>query len=142
MYRNLSSLTAAAALALGSAAFADDTNRGGVPGVDVDVDANLSMPMADKNSDGKVSKAEAASNKKLASQFDSLDTNKDGNLDQAEFARFEGSAKGKAKGARTNKDGAPGMDEGMGDERANPNDRPGTTDDSVPGNEDKLGPGR
>jgi hypothetical protein len=143
MYKTISSLTAAAALALGGAAFADDaTKSGGVPGVDVDVDANISMPMADKNSDGKVSKAEAASNKKLASQFDSLDTNKDGHLDKAEFARFEGSAKGKADRARGNKDGAPGKDDGTGDERAQPYDRPGTTDDSVPGNEDKLGPGR
>lgn len=143
MYRNLSSLTAAAALALSGAAFAQDsTNRGGVPGVDVDVDANVTMPMADKNSDGKVSKSEAASNKKLASQFDSLDTNKDGNLDKGEFAKFEGSAKGQANKARGNKDGAPGADEGMGDERSNTNNRPGTTDDSVPGNQDKLGPGR
>ena len=143
MYSKLSPLTAAAARAFGGAAFAQDsTKSGGVPGVDVDVDANISMPMADKNSDGKVSKSEAASNKKLASQFDSLDTNKDGNLDKAEFAKFEGSAKGKAKGMRGNKDGAPGVDEGTGDERANTNDRPGTTDDSVPGNKDKLGPGR
>lgn len=140
MHKNISSLTAAAALALSGAAFAQDsTNRGGVPGVDVDVDASISMPMADKNSDGKVSKAEAASNQKLASQFDSLDKNKDGNLDKGEFAKFEGSAKGKMKG---NKDGAPGVDEGAGDERANPNNRPGTTDDSTPGNQDKLGPGR
>ena len=143
MYSKLSTITAAAALALSGAAFADDASKtGGVPGVDVDVDANISMPMADKNSDGKVSKSEAASNKKLASQFDTLDTNKDGNLDKGEFAKFEGSAKGKAKAAKGNKDGAPGVDEGTGDERANTNNRPGTTDDSVPGNEDKLGPGR
>lgn len=143
MHRNIASLTAAAALALSGAAFAQDsTKSGGVPGVDVDVDANISMPMADKNSDGKVSKSEAASNKKLASQFDTLDTNKDGNLDKAEFARFEGSAKGQAGKARSNQDGAPGADEGTGDERANTTNRPGTTDDSTPGNQDKLGPGR
>lgn len=136
-------LTAVAALALAGSAFAQDTTRGGVPGVDVDIDANLSMPMADKNSDGKVSKTEAASNKKLAAQFEQLDSNKDGNLDKGEFAKFEGS--GKAKVDRTkakakgNNDGAPGKDEG---DPANQNDVPGTTDDSVPGNEDKLGPGR
>lgn len=143
MRKAISSVTAVAALALSGAAFAQDsTNRGGVPGVDVDVDANITMPMADKNSDGKVSKSEASSNKKLASQFDSLDTNKDGNLDKGEFAKFEGSAKGQANKARSNKDGAPGADEGTGDERANTNNRPGTTDDSTPGNQDKLGPGR
>jgi len=127
MSRNISILTAAAALALSGAALAQDsTKSGGVPGIDVDVDANVTMPMADKNSDGKVSKAEAASNQKLSQQFDSLDSNKDGNLDKGEFAKFE--AKGKASG--------------KGDEAANPNDRPGTTDDSTPGNKDKLGPGR
>jgi hypothetical protein len=131
-------LTAVAALALAGTAFAQDTTRGGVPGIDVDtkVDANISMPMADKNSDGKISKTEAAGNQKLSQQFDTLDKNKDGSLDKGEFAKFEASAKGAAKG---NKDGAPGKDEG---DPATKVDRPGTTDDSVPGNEDKLGPGR
>ena len=140
--KKISYIAAAAAVALsGSAIAADDR---GVPGVNVDanVDANLSMPMADKNSDGKVTKAEAANNSKLAAQFDKLDTNKDGSLDKGEFAKFEGSAKGKASGAKANKDGAPGADEGTGDERAQPGNTPGTTDDSVPGNKDKLGPGR
>src|SRR5688572_15599491 len=101
MHRNIPTLAAAAALVLSGAALAQDsTKSGGVPGIDVDVNAstNLSMPMADKNSDGKISKAEAAGNKKLAAQFDSLDANKDGNLDKAEFAKFEASAKGKASG--------------------------------------------
>jgi hypothetical protein len=130
-------LTAAAALALSGSAFAQDsTKSGALPGVDVDVDANISMPMADKNSDGKVSKAEAASNQKLSQQFTTLDKNKDGNLDKNEFAKFEASGKAKASG---NKDGAPGKDEG---DPATQTNRPGTTDDSVPGNEDKLGPGR
>jgi hypothetical protein len=147
MTRYIPSLTAAAVLALSGTALAQDsTKSGGLPGVDVDVNANISMPMADKNSDGKVSKAEAAGNAKLAAQFDQLDANKDGNLDKAEFAKFEGSAKGKASSAKSkvpgNKDGAPGNDEGTGDERAQPVDKPGTTDDSVPGNKDKLGPGR
>ena len=143
MKRTIPTLAAIAAVTLAGSAFAQDsTKHGGVPGIDVDVNANASMPMADKNSDGKVSKAEAASNKELSAQFSSLDTNKDGNLDKAEFAKFEASAKGKASGAKANKDGAPGKDDGMGDEKAQPTNRPGTTDDSVPGNQDKLGPGR
>ena len=142
MKRTIPTLAAIAAVTLAGSAFAQDsTKHGGVPGIDVDVNANASMPMADKNSDGKVSKAEAASNKELSAQFSSLDTNKDGNLDKAEFAKFE--AKGKASGSLPgNKDGAPGKDEGTGDERAQPTNKPGTTNDSVPGNEDKLGPGR
>jgi len=138
MYRNIPSLAAAAAaLALSGAALAQDsTKSGGVPGVDVSVDANISMPMADKNSDGKVSKSEAASNQKLAQQFDTLDKNKDGNLDKGEFAKFEASGSAKKPAS---KDGAPGQDEG---DPATTTNRPGTTDDSTPGNEDKLGPGR
>ena len=147
MTRYIPSLTAAAVLALsGSALAQDSTKSGGLPGVDVDINTNVSMPMADKNSDGKVSKAEAADNAKLAAQFDKLDNNHDGNLDKAEYAKFEGSAKAKTGAAKSkvpgNKDGAPGKDEGTGDERAQPGNVPGTTDDSVPGNKDKLGPGR
>ncbi|HUR42127.1 MAG TPA: hypothetical protein VM240_13260 [Verrucomicrobiae bacterium] len=136
------SFAALCVMALSGTAIAEDR---GVPGIDVDVNTSLSMPMADKNSDGKVTKAEAATNTRLAAQFEKLDANKDGSLDKGEFAKFEStaSAKGKAKSAVPgNKDGAPGVDEGTGDERANTNNVPGTTDDSVPGNEDKLGPGR
>lgn len=134
MYRNIPSLAAAAAaLALSGAAFAQDsTQSGGVPGIDVDVNANISMPMADKNSDGKVSKSEAAGNEKLASQFDTYDKNKDGNLDKGEFAKFEAGAKGSAKKPASKDSGDP----------ATTTNRPGTTDDSTPTNEDKLGPGR
>jgi hypothetical protein len=123
--RKIHTIAAVAALTLAGGAYAQSQ---GVPGVDVDVNASASMAKSDKNSDGKISKSEAAADQKLAKQFDKLDANKDGNLDQAEFAKFE--ASGSAKGI--------GKDEG---EPANPN-KPGTTDDSTPGNPDKLGPGR
>lgn len=129
-------ITAVAAFALAGAAAADER---GVPGVDVDV--NVKAPLVDKNSDGKITRAEASSNSQLSAQFDKLDTNKDGNLDKGEFAKFEGKASAKTK-MPGNKDGAPGIDEGMGDEKAQPGNIPNTTDDSVPGNKDKLGPGR
>ena len=45
----------------------------------------------DKNQDGAISETEAATDKALAKQWDSVDLNKDGKLDQAEFARFEAS---------------------------------------------------
>jgi hypothetical protein len=45
---------------------------------------------ADKN--GSVSKKEASSNKSLTAKWDTLDANKDGTLDQGEFARFESSS--------------------------------------------------
>ena len=46
----------------------------------------------DSDKNGMVSKKEASKNKDLASKWDALDTNKDGNLDQGEFAAFETSA--------------------------------------------------
>jgi EF hand len=116
-------IAAVAALTLAGSAFAQSDSQG-VPGVDVDVNANVNMASTDKNSDGKITKTEAASNSKLTKEFDKLDANKDGSLDQGEFAKFEASAK---------------TDKG---EKSNKVNKPGTTDDSTPGNEDKLGPGR
>ena len=43
----------------------------------------------DSDKNGMVSRKEASKNKDLASKWDTLDTNKDGNLDQGEFAAFE-----------------------------------------------------
>jgi hypothetical protein len=87
---------------------------------DVDVDANINtdttarpeLSSLDSNSDGKVTRTEAASDATLTAQFDDLDENDDGSLTEAEFAEFE------------TKDGFLG------------------TDDSTPTDEDELGPGR
>lgn len=118
----LKTIAAVAALTLAGSAAAQSQPEGqGVPGVDVDVNANVNMASIDKDSDGKITKAEAKGNDKLTKEFGKLDSNKDGSLDQGEFAKFEASASGE-KSNRTNK--------------------PGTTDDSTKGNEDKLGPGR
>ena len=46
----------------------------------------------DSDKDGMVSKKEASKNKELTSKWDTLDTNKDGKLDQGEFAAFETAA--------------------------------------------------
>lgn len=50
----------------------------------------------DKDKDGSISKKEAASNKDLTKKWAALDANKDGKLDNGEFAQFEieGSASG------------------------------------------------
>jgi len=94
------SLALVAAAALGSA-FAggpvEDTS--GKLGVDANV--NVSLQSLDKNGDGKISKQEAAANKKLSQQFSKLDANHDGELDSGEFARFE--ASGSAGGAMSGK---------------------------------------
>jgi hypothetical protein len=43
----------------------------------------------DSDKDGMVSKKEASKNKDLTAKWDTLDSNKDGKLDQGEFAAFE-----------------------------------------------------
>ena len=43
----------------------------------------------DADKDGMVSKKEASKNKDVTAKWDTLDTNKDGKLDQGEFAAFE-----------------------------------------------------
>lgn len=141
--KTFTSLTAVAAFALAGTALAADpsTPSRGVPGVDINAngtaDANLKAPLADTNSDGKIDRSEAASNPELAKQFDKLDKNHDGSLDMSEYAAFEAKAKGKGK-ADTSKKGK----SKTGDEAPNPNNVPGTTDDSTPGNKDMPGPGR
>lgn len=119
MTRKFISLAAVAALTLAGSAYAQEGE--GVPGIDVDTNASVNMMGVDKDANRKISKSEAKSNAALSKEFDSLDSNKDGNLDEAEFARFEDGA---------NKD-----------EKSNPNKK-GTTDDSTKDNKDKLGPGR
>lgn len=43
----------------------------------------------DTDKDGTLSKREASANKELMEQWDTLDVNQDGKLDEAEFAQFE-----------------------------------------------------
>ena len=59
---------------------AADTGAKGTP------PAEMSFTGADKNSDGKLSKDEAASIPGLAAQFDKLDKDKDGFLSPMEFS--------------------------------------------------------
>jgi Ca2+-binding EF-hand superfamily protein len=50
----------------------------------------------DSNKDGKISQDEAKDNADLATKFESIDSNHDNAVDEAEFARFEaGSEKSK-----------------------------------------------
>lgn len=54
-----------------------------------DKSAHNDYSKLDQNSDGALTRAEAAKNKLLVQQWDALDTNQDGKLDQGEFAKFE-----------------------------------------------------
>lgn len=91
----------AAALAALAALFATGATAqvsGG--GVGVDAGAGISFSSSDRNADGSISKDEASGMKDLSGRFDDLDANRDGKLDQGEFAKFEasGSASGKSSG--------------------------------------------
>ena len=54
----------------------------------------MSFQELDANSDGKISKSEAASSSKVDQKFTQADANSDGNLDQAEFAAVETESSG------------------------------------------------
>ena len=92
-------LALVAAAALGSA-FAGGPVEDTTGKLGADANVNVSLQSLDKNGDGKISKQEAAANKKLNQQFSKLDANHDGSLDAGEFARFEasGSAAGNLGG--------------------------------------------
>jgi uncharacterized low-complexity protein len=86
MTRKTHALAAVAALTLAAGAHAQAP--GAPSSSDVTV-APTAMAKLDKNADGKVSKAEAAADKKVAAQFDMLDANKDGAIDAMEYAKLE-----------------------------------------------------
>lgn len=104
-------------------------DRTGVPGVDVD------LYTVDADRDATITRMEAEKDSRLVSEFSTLDSNRDGRLSKNEYESYY---------ANNN----PGRDDRrIGDGTiGNPtNDNPdveGTTDDSVPGNPDELGPGR
>lgn len=49
----------------------------------------LTMRQADKNKDGYISRSEAEASVALTKQFDALDTNHDGRLSAAEYAKHK-----------------------------------------------------
>ena len=93
-------LTIAALTSLGlagTAAAGDDYSKSPKPEPEAsqgsahssDHSAHNDYSKLDQNSDGALTRAEAAKNKLLVQQWASLDTNNDGKLDQAEFSKFE-----------------------------------------------------
>ncbi|HJW11743.1 MAG TPA: hypothetical protein VJ598_08150 [Albitalea sp.] len=88
----MSALTRASLIAalLAGAAFAVSAQTAKQPAADPGAKgtppAEMSFASADKNSDGKLSKEEAASIPSLAAQFDKLDKDKDGFLSPMEFS--------------------------------------------------------
>lgn len=66
-------------------------------------DPASNMGMLDTDRDGTIDRQEAASSAALASQFTTLDSNRNGALEPAEFSRFEATG-----GATTPAPGAPG----------------------------------
>jgi hypothetical protein len=82
--RTLAIAAAAAAFSLGALAQATPGAKTTPPGMD-HAAPQAAFKKADKNSDGKLSRDEAASLPAIATKFDDLDKNKDGMLDMTEF---------------------------------------------------------
>lgn len=104
-------------------------DRVGVPGIDVDITAR--MGELDKDADRRISKVEAAGNVELKAQFATLDTNKDGQLDKSEYAKF------KAKTALKNDKDNHGTDVSAVAKDKDKGGVPGIDVDRVPG--DRVG---
>lgn len=85
MKQYLSLAVGAAALLLAGQGAAQTPAPSVAPGT---VDPN-SLVSLDRDRDGSISRAEAASNSSLSSQFLTLDANGNGALESAEFSRFE-----------------------------------------------------
>lgn len=70
------------------ASAADPSNSRGASGSDMS-QSTLTFKDADANGDGKVSKQEAQKQPELSNKFATLDKNRDGSLDRAEFVMFD-----------------------------------------------------
>lgn len=99
-------LAALAATFACGAALAQTTPPTTAPGSASTGTAGAEYTKLDKDKDGTVSKKEASSNKELTKQWDTLDVNKDGKLDEAEFAQFESSSIGSGSTGPIKKDDA------------------------------------
>jgi hypothetical protein len=67
----------------------DDSHEVGAPGAIVSATESASLRTHDKDSNGKISAAEAAKDPGLKDAFAKLDMNKDGSLDGAEFKKYQ-----------------------------------------------------
>ena len=101
----------------------------GVPGVDVD------LVTIDTDRDTHITRIEAERDARLVGQFSTLDSNNDGRLSKNEYESYYANNNPGDDNVRLG-------DGKIGDPTNDNPDVPGTTDDSVPGNPDELGPGR
>lgn len=89
-------IAAIAAATFSAGAYAADVDSAtsgsaAAPGAGVGVEADASgFTQLDSNSDGQLSRDEVQSDPRLSSQWDSLDANRDGNVDESEFSALEG----------------------------------------------------
>ena len=82
-------LTASLAGTASVASAADSSSPRGAAGSSDGGQATLTFKDADANGDGKVSRQEAQQQPELSNKFSTLDKNRDGSLDRAEFAMFD-----------------------------------------------------
>lgn len=66
-----------------------DSMAGGSMAAEISTETKARFRQLDKNGDGGVSQSEAKSNKRLQVGFKDSDANKNGKIEEAEFAQFE-----------------------------------------------------
>lgn len=79
-------LIASVTLGVAGNAYAQSTAAPAKPAT-TDTEVTAAFTKADKNSDGKLSRDEAASLPAVAASFDRVDTDKDGTISAAEFGK-------------------------------------------------------
>lgn len=66
-----------------------DAEHSGIQSEGGSSEVQISIGNLDHDGDGKISRSESNGNKNIRDQFDGLDANQDGLLDQSEFSQFE-----------------------------------------------------
>lgn len=80
-------LIASVTLGMAGSAYAQSTAAPATATTTTDAQVSAAFTKADKNSDGKLTRDEAASLPAVSASFDKADTNKDGTLSTAEFSK-------------------------------------------------------
>lgn len=82
----IAAASAAGNTAIGAAATG---NTGGSMAAEVSTETKARFRQLDKNGDGAINKSEAKANQRLEVGFKDSDSNKNGKIDEAEYAQFE-----------------------------------------------------
>lgn len=85
----IAAANAAGNTASGTTGAAATGNAGGSMATEVSTETKARFRQLDKNGDGAINKSEAKGNQRLEVGFKDSDSNKNGKIDEAEYAQFE-----------------------------------------------------